>query len=236
MQIINSMLKEFNEEDIIVVSKTLPAIAPLCGLELAKIDDVVLAEFIRLGKTKYSNDDFALLIEKPKSLCEYIINHTKKIEENFDGFFSEELPQDCYAAIIGYTGIDILIKKKLIETDCNFIEINGYEQIYADYILSGHAVPTEILWQFSHTNIETHKKYTMLDICNYGGKSCDLTELKNYLISMSDTFKNLFGDKKETVIEITEDNKKLLYILSAKNLISNYKKVRNKEEYVVKAA
>lgn len=68
-------MKEFNEEDIIVVSKTLPAIAPLCGLELAKIDDVVLAEFIRLGKTKYSNDDFALLIEKPKSLCEYIINH-----------------------------------------------------------------------------------------------------------------------------------------------------------------
>ncbi len=83
MQIINSMLKEFNEEDIIVVSKTLPAIAPLCGLELAKIDDVVLAEFIRLGKTKYSNDDFALLIEKPKSLCEYIINHWQHLYRLF---------------------------------------------------------------------------------------------------------------------------------------------------------
>ena len=236
MRLINSILSELNEQEIDSVARTLPVIAPIGGLTLTEIDDEVLSKFISLGRAQYHDEDLSLLIEKPKSLCEYIIVQSKEIIENFENVFKVVWPQSCFAAIIECDRIDMSIKKKLIAKFSSTIKIDDYEQIYASYVLNGQAVPNSILWQFSGADLEHNKKYKILEICNYGGNAPDLSKLKEYLMSMIDEFKNLFGSGEDITIAKTERNKKLLDILCNKKLINGYKKARNKDEYLVKAA
>ena len=236
MQLINSILIELNEVEMDSVARTMHIFAPIGGLTLSEINDEVLSKFISLDRAQYHDEDLSLLIEKPKSLCEYIIAQSKDIIENFENVFKAVLPQSCFAAIIGCNRIDMTIKRKIIAKFYNTVKIDGYELIYADYVLSGQAVPNTILWQFSNTDLEPNKKYRMLEICNYGGNTVDLSKLKEYLMSTSDVFKNLFGAQKDVTIEKTVQIKKLLDILSNKKLIIGYKKARNKEEYSVRPA
>lgn len=236
MQLINSILSELNEEEVDSVARTMTVSVSIGDLTLSEMDDDVLSKFISLGKTKYNHDSLTLLIEKHNSICSYIMVHSKNIIENFENVFKGVLPQNCFAAIIECDGIDVSIKRKLITKFSNTIKIDSYVQIYANYVLNGQAVPNSILWQFSGANLEHNKKYKILEICNYGGNAPDLSKLKEYLMSMIDEFKNLFGSGKDIAIAKTERNKKLLDILCNKKLINGYKKARNKEEYLVKAA
>lgn len=233
MQLINAILKGFNEREIVDVANTLPAIAPIGGLELSEIDDAVLSKFISLGKSMYNDGDASLLICCPQSLCEYIVSHSKQIEENFDVFFSNALPQNCFAAIVKSDNIEIQLKKKILNKYHNVVEIAGYEQVYADYILNGNVVLNDILWQFAGTSLDADKKYKMLEICNYGGVLTDCAGIKEYLMSISDEFKKIFVDKKQTILKITDRNTNLLNALLFRKIIHYYKKVRNKDEYKV---
>lgn len=265
MKFINSLLKDLKEEEVKQVSKTLPAISPIGGLELKNIDDEILSVFIRSGKSMFNIDDLSKFTNKPKSMCEYIKIHAKQVSDNFDKFFDIVIPnpitqqqrhadngyyryknvvigyeakkntQSIVAYIIGFDLIDISIKELLIQKCFEVINIDGYEEIYANYILSGHAVPSKILWQFSKVNLGKEKKLKILEICDYGGDLKDTGALKDYLISIGDVFSKLFNTKCKVVLEKTEDNKKLLEVLSEEKLISNYKKIKNKNEYSVSA-
>lgn len=233
--LINDILLNLGADDISQVVKTLPAVTILSAIN-TETSDINLSRYIRGGRIKFDISDLSILADRKKSLIEYINHFSKEIEDNFDEFFSEELNQSSYASIVSDVEIDNLIKEKLIETDYNLIKIEGYEQIYADYILSGHAVPTEILWQFSNTSLDSDQKLKILEICDYGGEVEETSEIKQYLMSAISAFKNIFGTQKEATIEKTDRNKKLLDILFDRKIISSYKKVRNRDEYSVKAA
>lgn len=233
--LVNAILLNLKPEDINQVVTTLPAVTILSVIT-TEINDANLSIYIRGGRIKYNIADLAILKVREKSLIEYIKYYGIEIKENFDAFFVVDLPQNCFADIIGCNDIDISIKKMIVKKFERDIKIDGHEQVYAEYILSGHAVPNSILWQFSNTDLDADKKYKILEICNYGGEIEDVEKLKQYLMSMINAFKNIFGAQKEDTIEKSDRNKKLLDILFYKKIISSYKKVRNKEEYSVKAA
>ena len=165
----------------------------------------------------------------------YVENGYYKYKDAVVGYDAKKDTQIVVASIIGFDSIEVSIKEMLIQKCFEVLNIGGYEEAYANYILSGHAVPTKILWQFSKANLDKGKKLKILEICNYGGDLKDTAALKDYLISISDVFKELFNTKSKVILEKTEDNKKLLDVLSDKKLISSYKKIKNKNEYSVSA-
>ena len=231
------------------------------------VSDDNLSSYINRKRIKFSNTDLTLLLEKPHSLCRYIEVYNKEIQAEFDTYFAEIIPQpiiqqrrviengyctyknivvgynekahtqSIVAQILEYKGVDIAIKKKLIEACSGTIKIDGYEEIYADYIVQERqAVPAKILWQFSKISLSPDIKLRILEICDYGGEIEDTSNLKDYLISMGGSYAELFDTTKNSNIAHTESNKNLLKILCAKKLISSYKKARNKEEYTVIAS
>ena len=230
--LVNAILLNLATEDISQVAATLPAVTALSAINTEASDDN-LSIYISKGRIKYNVADLAILNVREKSLIEYIKYYGNAIKENFDAFFNSNLPQNCFANIVGCNEIDISIKKMLFKKFESDIRIDGHEQVYAEYILNGQVVPNSILWQFSNTSLDADKKYKMLEICNYGGFLTNCVGIKEYLMSISDEFKKLFVDKKPTILKITDRNTKLLNVLLFRRVIHNYKKVRNKDEYNV---
>lgn len=265
-KLINEILLNLNSEEVSDVAITLPAVTILSAINTDVSDDN-LSSYINRKRIKFSSTDLTLLLEKPHSLCSYIEVYSKEIQAEFDTYFAKIIPQpimqqrqvmengfytyknfvvgynekahtqSVVAQILAYKGLDIAIKKRLIEACSGAIKIDGYEGIYADYIVQERqAVPPKILWQFSKISLSLDIKLRILEICDYGGEIEDTSNLKDYLISMGGSYAELFDTTKNTNLAHTESNKNLLNILCAKKLISSYKKARNKEEYTVIAS
>lgn len=234
LKLIISILEEFNTEEIKNVYKYMNFIVDLAAVKSDKIHENALEALIGSNKSKFNLSDINLLWDKPKLLCAYIVSHNEDIIKNFDSFFSKTPSQNCLAEIIGDNAIDISIKQKIINKFIAVIDISGFENVYAEYILSGQAVPNRILWQFGNTDLSSGKKIEILSVCNFGN-SKDLTKLKEYLCATLATFNDLFSIGGKISIEKTAVNKNLLDVLQKEKIIGGYKKAPKKEEYIVSA-
>lgn len=264
-KLVNDILLHLNTEEIKNIAATLPAVTSLSAIK-NEVSEDNLSNYISKGRIKFINTDLSLLFERAKSLCEYIKINSEKIQKDFNTFFAEIIPnkvaqrkqvlengyyvykdvieyiekehtQRTLSIILGHKGIDIAIKKKLLNECLEVVKIEGHEQVYVNYIVDEkQAVPPKILWQFSKTSLPVETKLELLAICDYGGKTLDAPKLTEYLISFGNGFKDLFGANKKANIAKMKGIKNLLDVLYGKKIIKSYKKARNKEEYTVIAA
>lgn len=235
LKLIISILEGFNAEEINGVCKCINTPFNLAEIKSDKISESALEAFIGSRKSIFKVADISLLWDKPKLLCAYIVSHNEDIIKNFDSFFSKTPSQNCLAEVIEDNAIDISFKQKIIKKFAAVIDMSGFENVYAEYILSGQTVPNRILWQFGNTDLSSDKKIEILSACNFGNPR-DLTKLKEYLCATLTEFNDLFSLGGKISIEKTAENKTLLDALQKEKIIGGYKKAPNREEYIVHAA
>jgi hypothetical protein len=262
--LISESLKVFTATEVERVFATLPATVSLTIITIAEICDDNLAAFIAIGKIQYNDGDLLTVHTKPKSLCEYLKKYKKDVIENFDAFFIEALPkattrqvykngyyvnqttylpkanaQAIIVAVISCKGIDISIKKTLIERCFEIIEIVGYERAYADYIINERqAAPTKILWQFTdNASISESDKKAMLSQCiDNIDPTTELSQYKAYFKTLGADWNKLYELAQKLSIESSPENEALLQKLKVKNLLK-YRKSKMKllNQFVVEA-
>jgi len=250
---IRDMLLSLTPFEIKSVAQTLPT-TMLISLKEFKditIDDTVLSTFIEEGKVQYDNNDLSLIYGKEKTLCAYLKYHNDTIISKFNDFFSIVLPKTYYSAryagvmtaykqintqtiianVIACQGIDTRIKNTLIEKCSEIIKIDGYEHIYANYVLlENQKIPVNILWQFSRdfesVSREKRKKILIhnIDIINIPR---DLEKLREYLRSFGENWDDLFNNQ-ELRLEKSDINEQLIRKLKLLILFKSY----NRKGYI----
>lgn len=261
VNLINAILLNLSKEEILIVAKTMPVITLLSAINMMDIGDEKLAGFIKENGIQFANTDLPLLIDYPHSLNQYINVYKNQVIKDFDAFFAEAFPiikkqnqqvyengyyrtkifteyrekpnsQKVIATVLSCKDADKKIKTLLVEKCVEIINISGYVNIYADYIINERqSVPARVLWQFSQTQLSFLEKIEILEICQYGGDSPDPKEIKKFLMSLSDVFIQLYSGKTKVKIEKSNAIHKMLVALLDRGLINDYGKVRNREEY-----
>ena len=231
-----NILLQFKPAETDIVLKTLPATINLSAI-LSDIPEGNLQILIQTEKITYNNSDFKNLINKPKLLLEYVRVYAKYILANFDNVLPTNLSQDLIADIISDRKINLELKNKVMQKYSNYIRISGYAKKYAQYILDGNPVPTSILWQFSAEDISAITKLQILTQCNYGGVLPDNIKLKEYIMSLGESYKAMYdGKSKETRLSNNNENKQLLEFLKQNNIIRSYQKAPKQDQYIAKIA
>ena len=229
-----NILLQFRPEVIYKIVKTLPAKIKLSAI-ISDISEDNLLSSIESKGISYDNSDLKKLISNLKLTLAYVRVYAEDILVNFDNVMPPNLSQELIANIISDKNINSQLRDKVIDKYKNYIVISGYAQKYAEYILEGHSVPASILWQFSAESIDKETKLQILINCNYGGVLPDNAKLKEYIMSLGDSYKAMFdGKTKEIRVPNTKDDKQLLQFLKDNNIIINYQKARKKEQYIAK--
>ncbi|MDR0306843.1 MAG: hypothetical protein LBI42_08400 [Chitinispirillales bacterium] len=236
-------------------------------LEIEGIDDDNLSIYIgKDHSVVYNGCDLPLLYNKPKSLCAYLKFHVNHILNNFDDFFDCVLPQKTektirvvknhqyvnkqqiiysekpnantiIAAVIACSGIDIKIKKTLVEKCWSIIQIAGHEMIYADNIIKREILITPgILWQFTSSNISINYKMAIFEACSYVIKGSDTPNIIEFVKSFGEPYTSLFDKKEEIRIEKSESVENFLKVLIKEKNIITYRSAKTKNEFIVKLA
>lgn len=235
-KLINDILLQLDSKAVQAAIKTMPVKTKLLALS-KEIPESNMLLFVSHRKIWYENSDLKNLINKPKLLLEYVRAYAKDLLDNFGNVMPANLSQELIALIVSDKKIDVELRKKVVAHYSNYIKISGFAQKYAEFILEGNSVSTSILWQFSTENIDTETKLQILTICNYGGVLPDNARLKEYIMSLGESYKAMYDRKlKETRVSNTKENKQLLDFLKDNNLIISYHKAPKQEQYIAKIA
>ena len=235
-KLINDILLQLDSKAVQAAIKTMPVKTKLLALS-KEIPESNMLLFASHRKIWYENSDLKNLINKPKLLLEYVRAYAKDLLDNFGNVMPANLSQELIALIVSDKKIDVELRKKVVAHYSNYIKISGFAQKYAEFILEGNSVSTSILWQFSTENIDTETKLQILTICNYGGVLPDNARLKEYIMSLGESYKAMYDRKlKETRVSNTKENKQLLDFLKDNNLIISYHKAPKQEQYIAKIA
>jgi hypothetical protein len=217
----------------------------------------------------FGKADLTPLYSKPKSLCAYLKIHGDLVIDAFDEFFDCAMPtatprterqivngawknvtvdttysakQNANAiisAVIGCKGIEIEIKKKLIDACAPIIQVSGFERVFANYILNENGtVPNEILWQFAATTLSQIEKLTILEKCNYGAGETDTSKITAFLKSLGEPYTLLYGTEKKAYIQKSTATERLLKALKQQGVIRTYRmsrKLFDKDNFVVES-
>lgn len=251
-KLFGEMLRKLNEQTL---SRVLSSIILSCNLNkfnLDNISDENLAIAIETDKFLYSSSDFMYLYNKPLSLCEYIKKYSSQVTANHATFFERAYPELYYgtkraksnaqlmiANVLACEGIDVNIKRKLVEACKDIIQIEKHERAYADYVLKDkECVPTKILWQIGKTNEAIITKAEKLEILNLCLSVIKDASEKNNIATYLDTifegmYKAIIEDKK-IKIELNNLNRIVMYKLKELKIL-NFIKVKNKESLWIKA-
>lgn len=246
INLLNEILIKHDVKSVLKISKCIEITYDVKQLNYKEIPDENLAAFISCGKINYSNNDFLSLIEKEKSLTEYIKLYNNEIDKNFDEFLSKyiyrfvtkqrsyydyfkvkqifENGQLLISKIIRLNGINLQLKNKLIGECKDIISIKGYETIYKDYIINERqSVPSNILWQFIDAKdiVSDDDRKTILTICfKEINISKDKDKLQSYLNSLDARWNILKDNKSEIRVDDTIENNNLWKVLEQNNLIT----------------
>ena len=235
-KLINDILLQLDSKAVQAVIKTMPVKIKLLALS-KDIPESNMLLFISDRKICYENGDLKNLINKPGLLYEYVRVYSQDILDNFDNVMPTNPSQELIAFIVSDEKIDVELRKKVVAHYSNYIKISDFAQKYAEFILEGNSVSTSILWQFSAENIDTETKLQILTICNYGGVLPDNDRLKEYIMSLGESYKAMYDRKlKETRVSNTKENKQLLDFLKDNHLIISYHKAPKQEQYIAKIA
>ncbi|MCL2185022.1 MAG: hypothetical protein FWB86_04085 [Treponema sp.] len=242
IKLINEMLQKLSAIELKKLTEAIPKYFMLSELQTDMISDDILSIFIEEGKISYQNDDFNIIHEKLGSLCQYIIQHNNSIIENFNNFFNpiisllidEDITNNIILTIINCIGINLEIKKLLIQKCDKIIDINKNEKLYADFFINNKIViPSAILWQFIKTTIIS--KNNKIDMLMQSIENIDrineYENLKKYVNTLSKDTGEIINI--DPIFEKTEQNEILLMKLKEKEFLT-YSKVKNKDEYSIK--
>ncbi len=246
INLLNEILIKQDVKSILKISRCIEKTFDVKQLNYKEIPDENLSALISCGKINYSNNDFLNLIEKEKSLTEYIKLYNNEIDKNFDEFLSKyiyrfvtkqrnyydyfkvkqifENGQLLISKIIRLNGINLQLKNKLIGECKDIISIKGYETIYKDYIINERqSVPSNILWQFIDAKdiVSDDDRKTILTICfKEINISKDKDKLQSYLNSLDARWNILKDNKLEIRVNDTIENNNLWKVLEQNNLIT----------------
>ena len=248
------MLKKLDSNSLNRVLSSITIVKNLSQIDFANISDKNLSIAIKTDKFAYTNSDFTYLYNKPLSLCEYLKKYSSKVIANHATFFEKAYPEIHYyyrnkteksnaqimiANVLACEGIDVNIKRKLVEACEDIINIKNNEKAYAYYIINdGQSVPKKILWQIGKTDntlISGTEKLEIFRLCmNELSVASDKVEIANYLNTIYNGIdKAILGDKK---IKIALNDVNILIINKLKELkILDSQKARNEDNLVIKA-
>lgn len=256
MKLFGEMMRKLKKQTL---SRVLPSIILSYNLKqfnLDNINDENLAIAIKTDKFAYSSSDFMYIYNKPLSLCEYLKKYSANVITDHAVFFDKAYPQKernyyseriiaktnaqlMIANVLACEGIDVNIKRKLVEACEDIINIKNNEKAYAYYIINdGQSVPKKILWQIGKTDntlISDTEKLEIFRLCmNELSVASDKVEIANYLNTIYNGIdKAILGDKK---IKIALNDVNILIINKLKELkILDSQKARNEDNLVIKA-
>lgn len=257
--IINDILFEMDSENLDNILNYLPATCPLQLLSLDKIADGNLAIFIKKKHVSFEISDLERILTFSQSLNEYLRAFKKEVLDNFDKFFDIALPmietqqvyenyqyvnkqiysakkssQKAIKSVLQCPDIDVIIKTTLINKCQKIIDINGYEEIMAKYIIENNQfVPLNILWQFSNSEkVSPNDRKKVLKICM---GNIDLVKdrklIDAYLKNLGENYNDFIVNDIPLCIEPATIDDELFDIFKEKKIFS---KRKSKNNYIVK--
>jgi len=111
-------------------------------------NDDNLTVLIKAGKIAYNAGGLQFLLDKPNSLCQYVVTCEKEIDAEFDNFFNS-VKSPTMNTIIFDKRISEGIKKRLFTQHADKMHIEGYERKYFEFLREkGISVPVILFNQF----------------------------------------------------------------------------------------